>query len=538
MENGPSKSPETPFGPPETSGPDKGKSEKDLKSSKKTKGKNSLSKLPERPAKPEPKVDKPVLEKLLGESSKEDVKPGSGNEKKPAVSDDFDREKRHEKDDGFQGEIKIDHLSHEESREVASDYIDIRHADVQEELKEVQKETEGGQAAIYDERWLEEAKEQLESNPAAPVEASLEEATQEVVAEMREEFADTASGQPGSQFEAMAHEAVERSAPVREFMPAQEQAHRAAEAAAVPSSAEPAETAISGASRSETTKSSWYPALVPWGSEVWRSRRWHLMRHRRERLKTEDKIKQVERNLQKEVRAVQEQVAGHEVSIRRMSAEQVRRRTAEQTLTNEVPPHAHERYVATLREAILPPPPTPPEGHVAKLSEAVAPRGPIERPSGPAAETLSHAELLEESADITVSGVTLRSIYEDKRISEPGLRRLVEEYHRGGDMQLKLAEEMVEHEREFELDPLMRDDHPIYEWLHPGGGTGSQGSSAAANSVGSQPSNNMAAAESPAELRRLRSQKNHALSDAQFMTAGFTLLIIIIVLIIVVASSR
>ena len=75
-------------------------------------------------------------------------------------------------------------------------------------------------------------------------------------------------------------------------------------------------------------------------------------------------------------------------------------------------------------------------------------------------ETLSRAELLQMSEKVNVDNTTLRQVYETHLVSEQGLRRLVSEYVRSGDVHEALREELVEHEIDFERDPLLRgQDH-------------------------------------------------------------------------------
>jgi hypothetical protein len=76
------------------------------------------------------------------------------------------------------------------------------------------------------------------------------------------------------------------------------------------------------------------------------------------------------------------------------------------------------------------------------------------------AETLSRAELMTLSERIIIDGSNLHQIYETHLIGERGLRRLVAEYLRGGDLKQALRFEVVERERDFERDPVMRDLKP------------------------------------------------------------------------------
>jgi hypothetical protein len=80
--------------------------------------------------------------------------------------------------------------------------------------------------------------------------------------------------------------------------------------------------------------------------------------------------------------------------------------------------------------------------------------------AGKRIETLNRAELLSMAEKITVNGSTLRQIYETHLIGERGLRRLITEQLRGGNIEEALRREIVEHEIDFERDPALRDMKP------------------------------------------------------------------------------
>ena len=82
---------------------------------------------------------------------------------------------------------------------------------------------------------------------------------------------------------------------------------------------------------------------------------------------------------------------------------------------------------------------------------------PVEPVSGKHVDTLSRGELMELGAKIEVNGSNLRHIYETHLIGERGLRRLIAEHLRGGDLTAALRREVMEHEIDFERDPMMRD---------------------------------------------------------------------------------
>ena len=71
--------------------------------------------------------------------------------------------------------------------------------------------------------------------------------------------------------------------------------------------------------------------------------------------------------------------------------------------------------------------------------------------------SLSRTELMVLSEKIVVDNTTLRQIYESNLVGERGLRRLVQEYLRGEDMQKALKRELVERQIDFERDPILRD---------------------------------------------------------------------------------
>lgn len=72
-------------------------------------------------------------------------------------------------------------------------------------------------------------------------------------------------------------------------------------------------------------------------------------------------------------------------------------------------------------------------------------------------ETLNRTELLSISEKIIIDGSSLRQIFETHLIGERGLRRIIREHLRGGDLKKALQMEIVEREIDFERDPVVRD---------------------------------------------------------------------------------
>ncbi len=72
------------------------------------------------------------------------------------------------------------------------------------------------------------------------------------------------------------------------------------------------------------------------------------------------------------------------------------------------------------------------------------------------AATMSRSELLDLSEEINIDNTTLRHIYDTHLIGENGLRRLIHEHARGGNLRETLRHEILEHETDFERDPQLR----------------------------------------------------------------------------------
>lgn len=72
-------------------------------------------------------------------------------------------------------------------------------------------------------------------------------------------------------------------------------------------------------------------------------------------------------------------------------------------------------------------------------------------------DQMSHRDLLKASEKVIVDGVSLRTIYEAKQITESGLQRVMHEYYRGGDIKRSLDQELLAKEMSYERDPQVRD---------------------------------------------------------------------------------
>ena len=99
-------------------------------------------------------------------------------------------------------------------------------------------------------------------------------------------------------------------------------------------------------------------------------------------------------------------------------------------------------------------------GHMLLVDVEKSPERSSQPSTGKRIDTLSRAELFSLSETIIVDGSSLRQIYETHLVGERGLRRLVAEHFRGGDLKKALRHEIVEREIDFERDPNLRDMVP------------------------------------------------------------------------------
>lgn len=79
---------------------------------------------------------------------------------------------------------------------------------------------------------------------------------------------------------------------------------------------------------------------------------------------------------------------------------------------------------------------------------------------------MPRAEVVKAADEIVVGAATMRQVFETNLISERGLRRIVAEYRRGGDVRAILAEELMIKEMGYERDPRVR-DRPLVQQQAP-----------------------------------------------------------------------
>jgi hypothetical protein len=218
-----------------------------------------------------------------------------------------------------------------------------------------------------------------------------------------------------------------------------------------------------------------------------------LYGRRRGRIKAEKRFAPVQKKLEKNVANLQSQVYETEERLRKqvikarasqpvklsvqrlasterlvMSARQEQIITSEPSRQKEQPP-ASERLFNHVERT-----PQPTSERIGRVlvrgNETVGAASSIERLEAQTAaqkankltvekqvQVMTRAELLEISEKIAIDGASLRQIYETHLVGEQGLRRLVVEHLRGGDIHKVLRQELVEREIDFERDPMLRD---------------------------------------------------------------------------------
>jgi hypothetical protein len=208
----------------------------------------------------------------------------------------------------------------------------------------------------------------------------------------------------------------------------------------------------------------------------------YLIGRRRGRIKTEKRLKPIQKRLTRRVEALQEDLVTKETVIRTQAVQLRNERRQLDRLANrtkmdrepnnmkanaESQPRSSSAEIPVSKDRVATKRAPEHIGHVLVDVEAKD-AGSVARAEKTAAEikakninketlTMSRQELLAVSEKIRVEGTSLRQIYETRLVGERGLRRLVAEHLRGGDVKRQLRNEIVEREIDFERDPLLRD---------------------------------------------------------------------------------
>lgn len=179
----------------------------------------------------------------------------------------------------------------------------------------------------------------------------------------------------------------------------------------------------------------------------------YLIGRRRGRVKSERQLIPIQKKLEREVLALRNSIAVKETQLRQLVQEKVKLTEPEKVTTIPSTRPINETIAYNRNPPAEQLDRTDREQTASSQPEALNQKS-IKK------EALDRNQLLEISEKIIVGATTLRRVYETGLISERGLRRVVEEYSKGGEVQAVLTEEMLLKERGYELDPLYRDRLP------------------------------------------------------------------------------
>lgn len=400
-----------------------------------------------------------------------------------------------------EGEIS---LTDKEARTVAIDHVEERQTEVQRELTSTQPGTEAEVVARANELLLQKDEEHLgNSNEAVreALDAAASEAEQYILTEEgvveQPAVAEARFAMPMP--ERVPQEILEETAAARTYIP-------------MPSMAP---------TTAEWRASSTIPQEAP-APEVRNPVLNYFTRRRSTNGNPEWGTASVRTKLEKQVQDVRESVSVKERHIRKVAAEQYERRARSTVETSSNEPSSRiEQYPSGANAA------NNPETTPTHQPETILPV-----PEYKSVQTMTHQELLKVSEKIVVEGASLRSVYESKRITEKGLRRLVGEYFRGGNMPKRLAKEILEHERGFERDPQLR-EHFAGQGIDGSGASGLAADSQA--TTGDHAFSGLTAKQSKARLSLAK-----AVTSPQkvAMTAWVTLILLLAVVAAILILTR
>lgn len=289
----------------------------------------------------------------------------------------------------------------------------------------------------------------------------------------------------------------------------------------------------------------------------------YLIGRRRGRINTEKKLLPLQKKLEKQVEDMQFELQEKEKKIRRIAAAKVEKsgpqviESFKKKQKTEQQPDKDELQAQTPEISVLQAVQSKPEhlGHImvkaeSKPASQATPESrlhtTLDKTIDPEStlrtdrhlETLNRTELLAISEKIIIDGSTLRQIFETHLIGESGLRRIIAEQMRGGDLKKALQMEIVEREIDFERDPGLRDINTTQQGGAP---VGVSGGNTALNNMLEKASASIGGNEEAAFIRARaayeadqtsRQLKKRSIIDITFATIIAVLICTVIYLII------
>ena len=424
---------------PKPSSPESG-TDKDSKKTEKKKGESTTPSLFEQPGKAE-KADKVTKNETLWKRVFGDEdKPEADTPKEEVASE-----------DPQEGEIPLDELTESESKVVAIDHVEERQDEVRQEVVAAESGTPEAVEAAADALFLEKGAEHL-AEPEASLQEALEAATRETGTVLEEYGRDevtpptavtTERAVPLVEKPVEAEEPPEIPIKPEQRPTLQEQLEQYHATAPNVAPEQPAKTETYYVDNSSDVA----------GAAIGGGLVGYFLGRRRGRIKTERRLRPIQRKLEKQIEGVKEQVNDKETEIRAFAGEQYKiREDLQKSQPERVDPRKQEVITTGVEKQLLAVP--------LQVAAERAPekyRAPGKLPLQKRVERMEQKELLEVGEKIIIDGTSARSIYEAKRITESGLRHLVGEYLSGGDLKRALARELVVKELSFERDPFLRE---------------------------------------------------------------------------------
>lgn len=176
----------------------------------------------------------------------------------------------------------------------------------------------------------------------------------------------------------------------------------------------------------------------------------YLIGRRRGRIRTEKRLLPIQEKLEKQVKTMEANIIAKESAIRaavQKNRDQSYAMTELQKTTEQLRQTSQKSPEVTVQLT-----------HEEAKRDQVEAQKVEQQRNVRFAETLARPQLLAIAENILIDGVPLRQTFEANRISEDGLRRVVGEHLRGGDVSRALRLELVDGERAFERDPRLRDN--------------------------------------------------------------------------------
>lgn len=262
----------------------------------------------------------------------------------------------------------------------------------------------------------------------------------------------------------------------------------------------------------------------------------YLIGRRRGRIKTEKRLLPVQRNLEKQVAQLEQDITFKEQQLVAAKARFTERTKPVNPLVERTQPGRQETRLGLEKPV-----------RVERLGQMVvaaeAPKIATKKQERPRSireafkpeqvRTMRRNELLELSEKIAVEDTNLRRIYESHLLGETQLRHLVSEYLQGKDIHKDLRREMVEHEIDFERDPILRDR--IHGQLQQeGGGLGRllQRAGVVEDKTDAALEHRVAADKAKQAAKEQRLQRQRATADIAMATVIVVLAIVVVVLVL------